>query len=145
MATRVGVDVGGTFTDLIFFDDATGETLVAKEPTTPEAPEQGVIGAFETGVPSEQRRTAQFFLHGTTVGLNALLERKGAVVGLLATAGFRDILEVKRGDRDDPYDLFCKSECSRQARSEHPATRTTYGARSRRSSRRESPQSPWRS
>ncbi|MCY4087786.1 MAG: hydantoinase/oxoprolinase family protein [Actinomycetia bacterium] len=107
MATRVGVDVGGTFTDLIFFDDATGETLVAKEPTTPEAPEQGVIRAFETGVPSEQRRTVQFFLHGTTVGLNALLERKGAVVGLLATAGFRDILEVKRGDRDDPYDLFC--------------------------------------
>ena len=108
MATRLGVDVGGTFTDLIFFDDATGETLVAKEPTTPESPEVGVISTVEAGVPEALRRTAQFFLHGTTVGLNALLERKGAVVGLLATAGFRDILEVRRGDRDDPYDLFWK-------------------------------------
>ena len=108
MATRLGVDVGGTFTDLIFFDDATGETLVAKEPTTPEAPEQGVIAAVESGVPADLRSSARFFLHGTTVGLNSLLERKGAVVGLLATAGFRDILEVRRGDRDDPYDLFWK-------------------------------------
>lgn len=106
MATRLGVDVGGTFTDLIFFDDESGEVAVAKEPTTPRAPEDGVGSAIESGVPSGRLRLAEYFLHGTTVGLNALLEQKGAIVGLLATEGFRDILEIRRGDRDDPYDLF---------------------------------------
>jgi N-methylhydantoinase A len=109
MATRLGVDVGGTFTDLIFYDDATGEVRLAKEPTTPEFPEQGVLAAVAAGVPSDRLSAAQYFLHGTTVGLNALLERRGAVVGLLATEGFRDALEIRRGDRSDPYDLFWKA------------------------------------
>jgi N-methylhydantoinase A len=108
MATRIGVDVGGTFTDLIFYDDASGEIRVGKEPTTPSAPEDGVLGAVSSAVPEERVGAAEFFLHGTTVGLNSLLTRTGAVVGLLATRGFRDILEVRRGDRDDPYDLFWK-------------------------------------
>ena len=108
MATRIGVDVGGTFTDLIFYDDETGEVRVAKQPTTPAAPEEGVIAAVRAAVPEEFVRASEFFLHGTTVGLNALLERKGARVGLLATRGFRDVLEIRRGDRDDPYDLFWK-------------------------------------
>jgi N-methylhydantoinase A len=106
MATRIGVDVGGTFTDLIFYDDASGEVLLAKEPTTPHAPEDGVAAAIGAAVPPALAATAALFLHGTTVGLNALLERKGAKVGLLATRGFRDVLDVRRGDRDDPYDLF---------------------------------------
>jgi N-methylhydantoinase A len=106
MATRIGVDVGGTFTDLVTYDDETGEVRVVKEPTTPAAPEEGVIEAVRRGVPDSLLREAEFFLHGTTVGLNALLERRGAVVGLLATKGFRDVLETRRGDRDDPYDLF---------------------------------------
>jgi len=106
MTTRLGVDVGGTFTDLIFYDEASGETRVAKAPTTPAAPEQGILHAIAAGVPDERLAQAQFFLHGTTVGLNALLERRGAVVGLLATTGFRDILEIRRGDRVDMYDLF---------------------------------------
>ena len=106
MATRIGADVGGTFTDLIFYDDASGEVVVAKEPTTPAAPEQGVVAAVASAVTPEQVRRAEYFLHGTTVGLNSLLERRGAVVGLLATRGFRDALEIRRGDRDDPYDLF---------------------------------------
>ena len=105
MATRIGVDVGGTFTDLIFYDDATGEIVVAKASTTPSAPEQGVLSVVE-GVPVDR---SQLLLHGTTVGLNALLERRGATVGLLATRGFRDILEIRRGDRDDMYDLFWKA------------------------------------
>lgn len=108
MATRLGVDVGGTFTDLIFYDDQSGEVRVAKEPTTPVAPEEGVGNAVATAVPGGLIRSARYFLHGTTVGLNSLLERKGAKVGLLATRGFRDILEVRRGDRDDPYDLVWK-------------------------------------
>jgi N-methylhydantoinase A len=108
MATRIGVDVGGTFTDLIFYDDESGEIRVGKEPTTPSAPEDGVLAAVASAVPQQRVGAAEYFLHGTTVGLNSLLTRSGAVVGLLATRGFRDILEVRRGDRDDPYDLFWK-------------------------------------
>jgi N-methylhydantoinase A len=108
MAPRIGVDVGGTFTDLIFYDDETGEIRVGKEPTTPSAPQNGVLAAVAAAVPSERVGATEYFLHGTTVGLNSLLTRTGAVVGLLATSGFRDILEVRRGDRDDPYDLFWK-------------------------------------
>ena len=108
MSTRIGVDVGGTFTDLIFYDDQTGEIRVGKEPTTPAAPEEGVIAAVAAAVPAERVGASEYFLHGTTVGLNSLLTRTGAVVGLLATRGFRDILEIRRGDRDDPYDLFWK-------------------------------------
>src|SRR5439155_3375377 len=106
MATRIGVDVGGTFTDLIFYDDETGEIRVGKEPTTPNAPEDGVLKAVSSAVPEGRVGAAEYFLHGTTVGLNSLLTRTGAVVGLLATRGFRDVLEVRRGDRPDPYDLF---------------------------------------
>src|SRR5919109_448890 len=106
MASRIGVDVGGTFTDLIFYDDETGEVRVAKEQTTSAAPEEGAIRAVSATVPDELLHESEFFLHGTTVGLNALLERRGVQVGLLATRGFRDILEIRRGDRDDPYDLF---------------------------------------
>jgi N-methylhydantoinase A len=106
MATRLGVDVGGTFTDLIFYDDETGEVRVGKEPTTPAAPEEGVLAAIAAAVPDDRLQVAQYFLHGTTVGLNSLLTRTGAVVGLLATRGFRDILELARGDRAEPYNLF---------------------------------------
>ncbi|MDX6424539.1 MAG: N-methylhydantoinase, partial [Gaiellaceae bacterium] len=106
MATRLGVDVGGTFTDLIFYDDETGEIRVGKEPTTPAAPEEGVLAAIAAAVPDDRLQVAQYFLHGTTVGLNSLLTRTGAVVGLLATRGFRDILELARGDRAEPYNLF---------------------------------------
>ena len=108
MATRLGVDVGGTFTDLIFYDDETGEIRVGKEPTTPSAPEEGVLAAIAAAVPADRLGVAKYFLHGTTVGLNSLLTRTGAVVGLLCTRGFRDVLELARGDRGDPYDLFWK-------------------------------------
>jgi N-methylhydantoinase A len=106
MASRIGVDVGGTFTDLITYDDATGEVRVVKVPTTPAAPEDGVVEAVREGAPEQLLQAAAFFLHGTTVGLNALLERRGGPVGLLTTDGFRDVLEIGRGDRSDPYDLF---------------------------------------
>lgn len=108
MATCLGVDVGGTFTDLVFYDEESGRTRVAKSPTTPEGPEEGVLRAVAEGVPSDRLADAQYFLHATTVGMNALLERRGATVGLLATRGFRDVLEIGRGDRADMYDLFWK-------------------------------------
>jgi N-methylhydantoinase A len=106
MATRIGVDVGGTFTDLIFYDDDSGEIRAAKEPTTPAAPQDGVVRAVRGAVADGRIRATRYFLHGTTVGLNALLERKGAVVGMLSTRGFRDVIEVRRGDRDEMYNLF---------------------------------------
>lgn len=108
MATRIGVDVGGTFTDLIFYDDESGEVRVGKVPTTPASPDEGVLEAISSALTDELVRASRYFLHGTTVGLNSLLTRTGARVGLLATRGFRDILEVRRGDRPDPYDLFPK-------------------------------------
>jgi N-methylhydantoinase A len=105
-ATRLGVDVGGTFTDLVFYDDASGEMRVGKVPTTPAAPEEGVLTATSELLTGDELESSAYFLHGTTVGLNSILTRTGAVVGLLCTRGFRDILEIRRGDRDEPYNLF---------------------------------------
>lgn len=106
MATRIGVDIGGTFTDLLFYDDESADMLVAKVPTTPASPEEGCVEAISQAVDGERLAKTEYFLHGTTVGLNSLLERRGAKVGLLCTAGFRDILEIRRGDRDEMYNLF---------------------------------------
>jgi len=108
VSTRIGVDVGGTFTDLIFYDDQSGEIRVGKVPTTPHAPEEGVLNAVSAAVGAERTKRSRYFLHGTTVGLNSLLTRTGAAVGLLTTNGFRDVLELRRGDRPNPYDLFPK-------------------------------------
>jgi N-methylhydantoinase A len=106
--TRIGVDVGGTFTDLIFYDARTGEVRVAKEPTTPAAPDTGVMSAVTAALSNAELEGSEYFLHGTTVGLNALLERRGGQVGLLTTRGFRDVLEMRRGDAEEPYNLFYK-------------------------------------
>jgi N-methylhydantoinase A len=106
MATRIGVDIGGTFTDLVYYDERTGETAEGKVPTVPKAPEEGVVDAVRRHVPRGVIESAELFLHGTTVGLNALLERRGAKVGLLTTEGFRDVLEIRRGDRAEMYNLF---------------------------------------
>ena len=106
MATRIGVDIGGTFTDLICYDDDSGNILVEKVPTTPASPETGCVEAVKKAVPPDLLNKSEYFLHGTTVGLNALLERRGAIVGLLATEGFRDVLEIRKGDRGDWYNLF---------------------------------------
>jgi N-methylhydantoinase A len=106
LATRIGVDIGGTFTDLVCFDETTGRTIEGKVPTIPAHPEDGVADALLRHVPADVLRRARYFLHGTTVGLNALLERRGARVGLITTRGFRDVLEIRRGDRVEMYNLF---------------------------------------
>lgn len=106
MNSRIGVDIGGTFTDLIFFNEEDGSVLVDKVPTTPSAPEIGCVEAINSAVAPELLRSSSYFLHGTTVGLNALLERKGSVVGLLTTAGFRDVLEIRKGSREEWYNVF---------------------------------------
>jgi N-methylhydantoinase A len=106
MSTRVSVDVGGTYTDLVAYSEETGEITAVKVRTTPRRPEIGVLAAVREGLDPAHLRDARYFMHGTTVGLNAILERRGAVVGLLATAGFRDVLEIRRGDREEMYNIF---------------------------------------
>jgi N-methylhydantoinase A len=106
VSTRIGVDVGGTFTDLIAYDDATGEVMLAKSASTAEAPEAAVIDCVANGLPDSLIKGSSYFLHGTTVGLNALLTRSGARLGLLATSGFRDVLEIRRGSREQMLNLW---------------------------------------
>jgi N-methylhydantoinase A len=106
VAIWIGVDVGGTFTDLILYDDESGEVIVGKGLTTPLRPDEGVGNVLAASAQRSQLERAAFFMHGTTVGLNTLLEGKGAVIGLLATDGFRDVLEIRRGDRAEMFDLF---------------------------------------
>src|SRR5215475_7800081 len=105
---RLGVDIGGTFTDLVWVDDATGEVRVGKLLTTPKDPaqavEHGVLRLLEEAGAAPVAVRA--LIHGTTLATNALIERKGARTGLLTTAGFRDALEIGREGRYDMYDLF---------------------------------------
>jgi N-methylhydantoinase A len=103
MPGRIGVDVGGTFTDLIHLDEATGKVSVGKGPSNPAAVDQAVRAVVQGSVDPAAVGAAGFFLHGTTVGLNALIERKGARVGILTTEGFRDVLEVRRLMRVDEH------------------------------------------
>lgn len=104
---RVATDVGGTFTDLVCFetDPQTGESRIttAKSDTTPPNFEQGVLNVLEkAGV---EPSAIKFLAHGTTVVINALTERKGVKVGLITTEGFRDSLEIARGNRPDFFNL----------------------------------------
>ena len=106
MASRIGVDIGGTFTDFIVYDESGNKVIIDKIPTTPQSPEKSVVEVIKRNLSRKELEKIDFFLHGTTVGLNSLLERKGSKVGLLCTKGFRDILEIRRGDRDEMYNLF---------------------------------------
>jgi N-methylhydantoinase A len=110
MATRIGVDVGGTFTDFVLYDDETGEVRVAKGPSTTSQPDVGVMNVVSATASPEVIGRTELFLHGTTVGINALLERNGAKVGLVTTAGFRDVLALRRGTREAMYDLLYQPE-----------------------------------
>ena len=98
-----GVDVGGTFTDLLFLDQATSDVRVAKVPTTTDNQAFGVLEAFERA--DVDLEALDLLVHGTTTTTNALLERKLAVTGLITTRGFRDVLELGRRTRPNPYGL----------------------------------------
>ena len=100
----VAVDIGGTFTDLIGFDDETQTFVQAKSLTTPSELTQGVINCLkESGI--DPGRIDEL-IHGSTTAINTLIERKGAKTALLTTAGFRDTLEIGHEGRYDMYDLF---------------------------------------
>jgi N-methylhydantoinase A len=103
MSRIVGVDVGGTFTDLFLFDEAAQKFTVAKVPSQRGDEAAGFIaGLQKLGALSDMSS----IVHGTTVGTNALLERKGARAGLITTAGFRDVLEMRRRDRRQTWGLW---------------------------------------
>src|SRR5215813_13322513 len=99
----VGVDVGGTFTDLVVVDEASGRVQVAKVPTTVANQAGGVEAALAAA--SAEAAELKIVVHGTTTATNALLERKGARTGLITTRGFRDVLELGRRTRPTPYGL----------------------------------------
>jgi N-methylhydantoinase A len=101
LATRCAVDIGGTFTDLVYLDEASRDVGLAKSSTTPGRFEQGVMDA----IGDANLEAVDFLAHGTTVIINALTERKGAVTALLTTKGFRDVLEIQRANRPDLYNL----------------------------------------
>ena len=99
---RVTVDTGGTFSDFVCFDEDTGAISITKLPATPDDPSRAILNGIETLLADGIRADdIAFFCHGTTVGTNALLERKGARTGLLVTEGFRGIYEV--GEQARPY------------------------------------------
>ena len=99
----VGIDVGGTFTDLLAIDTASGEVKLAKVPTTIENQALGFMASLASA--GADPRQLQAVVHGTTTTTNALLERKIARVGLITTKGFRDVLELGRRTRPQPYGL----------------------------------------
>src|SRR4029450_1235836 len=109
---RVGVDSGGTFTDICLFDEKAGRIETWKVPSTPDDPSRGIAQGVEEGMrrvaPEAGDRPAApivYFGHGTTVATNALIQRRGVKTGLITTDGFRDLLEIGRQKRPDLYDL----------------------------------------
>ena len=108
MAWRIGVDIGGTFTDVALIDDTSGAIGVAKVPTTPRNLADGVLSALDIAMQRYGIAAADVGLlsHATTVVTNAILEENGARAALITTRGFRDVLELRRSARADLYDLF---------------------------------------
>jgi N-methylhydantoinase A/oxoprolinase/acetone carboxylase beta subunit len=102
---RLGVDVGGTFTDLIYVDDEAGKILVHKLPTTPADPSQGTVQGIEelTAGAGESPAALDQVFHGTTIATNIVIEHNGATVGMITTEGYRDILHIARHKK--PYNF----------------------------------------
>ncbi|MBI4505436.1 MAG: hydantoinase/oxoprolinase family protein, partial [Chloroflexi bacterium] len=105
---RLGVDIGGTFTDLIVVDDTAGRLYAAKVLTTPHDPAAGVLDGIAKALAQADATPSDVssIVHGTTLATNAIIERKGARTALLTTKGFRDALETGRELRYDLYDIF---------------------------------------
>ena len=103
----IGVDVGGTFTDLVLADTETGSVTIHKVPTTPEDPSVGVadgIGGL-CDIAAVSRAAVDHVLHGTTIATNAALEHRGAECGMITTRGYRDILHIGRHQRPQHYSI----------------------------------------
>jgi N-methylhydantoinase A len=100
---RVAVDVGGTFTDVCVLDEETGDTRIAKAPSTRD-PIDGVLqGVREAGI---DLTNVALFAHGTTVATNALITRQLPRAAMVTTSGFRDVIEIRRGTKEDLWDVY---------------------------------------
>src|ERR1700730_5462956 len=108
MLRAVAVDIGGTFTDLVAYDYDRGTVAYTKSPTTYGNLVEGVLDCFAKA--KLDPHAADFVNHGTTLVINALIQRAGAKAALVTTAGFRDILEIARGNRPDPFDLHYRRD-----------------------------------
>ena len=108
MPQAVAVDIGGTFTDLVAYDHDSGAVVYTKSPTTYGNLVEGVLDCFAKA--KLDPGAANFVNHGTTLVINALIQRKGAKAALVTTKGFRDILEIARGNRPDPFDLHYRRD-----------------------------------
>ena len=106
MALHVAVDIGGTFTDLIGYDDVTGQVFSAKSSSTPTDLNQGIMRCLDKS--SMAIPDLLNFVHGSTVAINTVIERKGATTALIVTAGTRDVYKIGRGNRPAAYDFFFK-------------------------------------
>jgi N-methylhydantoinase A len=104
---RIGVDVGGTFTDVCLVEEQTGKVKVAKVPSTPQDSSTGILNGVSLILEQARATVDQvtYLAHGTTVATNTLIQHSGAKVGLITTRGFRDLLELARQVRPDLYDL----------------------------------------
>ncbi|MCC6617334.1 MAG: hydantoinase/oxoprolinase family protein [Anaerolineae bacterium] len=100
---RIASDIGGTFTDLVALDESTGAISTAKVSTTPSNFAQGVVDSIDKA--AQDAAETAFFVHGSTIVINALTERKGVRTGLITTRGFRDVLEIGRANRPDIYNM----------------------------------------
>jgi N-methylhydantoinase A len=105
---RLGVDIGGTFTDLMLLEESSGALHMLKTPSVPGAPAQAVIDGIEKLIARERIDPAgiAYFCHGTTLALNTIIQRNGAATGLLVTAGFRDVLELQRLRLPNPHHFY---------------------------------------
>eukprot|EP01156_Anaeramoeba_ignava_P022927 Anaeramoba_ignava/c21165_g1_i1.p1 GENE.c21165_g1_i1~~c21165_g1_i1.p1 ORF type:complete len:968 (+),score=265.80 c21165_g1_i1:56-2905(+) len=103
---RIATDVGGTFTDLVSFDEETNKVTVSKSSTTPKNFALGIMDTINKA--KLEIQNTNYFVHGSTIFINALCERKGAKTGLITTKGFRDVLEIGRANRPDLYNMFYK-------------------------------------
>ena len=105
---RIGVDTGGTFTDVVLVDESSGEMLVAKVATVPSDPSVGCMNGIEKALSEHGIDAAEivFSVHGTTIATNTIIEGKGAKAGLITCAGFRDVLEIAYQTRPTLYDIF---------------------------------------
>ena len=104
MSVRIAVDIGGTFTDLIGFDERTGAIRQAKSLTTPRDPVEGIVDCIRKA--ALDPKSIDNLIHGSTIAINTLIERKGANVGLIVTRGTRDVYIIGRGNRPEAYNLF---------------------------------------
>ena len=103
---RIGVDIGGTFTDIVLLNEATGESKNGKVLTTPDDPSRAVLNGLSDMLKEYKVAASQTsVIHGTTLVANALIERKGVATALITSRGFRDVLEIGREWRYDLFDL----------------------------------------